>query len=143
MPKLTLIICGIERRIIFRNLTSNNYFIYFFKFNFREGKGGRNRGKKTSVCSCLSLAPYRGQGPTTQACALDWESNQLPFGLQASTQSTEPHQPGWYTKLLRWQYPTVWMQYYPYQNPIWPSGRNWWADLKIHRTQNNQNNLER
>ena len=24
----------------------------------------------------------------------DWESNQRPFGSQASTQSTEPHQPG-------------------------------------------------
>ena len=24
----------------------------------------------------------------------DWESNQRPFGLQAGTQSTEPHQPG-------------------------------------------------
>ena len=24
----------------------------------------------------------------------DWESNQSPFGLQAGTQSTEPHQPG-------------------------------------------------
>ena len=27
----------------------------------------------------------------------DWDSNQQPFGLQAGTQSTEPHQPGlWY-----------------------------------------------
>ena len=24
----------------------------------------------------------------------DWESNQQPFGLQSSAQSTEPHQPG-------------------------------------------------
>ena len=24
----------------------------------------------------------------------DWESNQQPFGLEASTQSTKPHQPG-------------------------------------------------
>ena len=24
----------------------------------------------------------------------EWESNQQPFGSQASTQSTEPHQPG-------------------------------------------------
>ena len=32
---------------------------------------------------------------------LDWESNQQPFGSQASTQSTEPHQPGQiYLKLL-------------------------------------------
>ena len=33
------------------------------------------------------LAHNPGMGP-------DWESNQWPFGLQASTQPTEPHQPG-------------------------------------------------
>ena len=38
--------------------------------------------------------PTPGTWPATQACALDWESNQEPFGLQASTQPTEPHQPG-------------------------------------------------
>ena len=37
---------------------------------------------------------------TTQACALDWESNQEPFGLQAGTQSTDPHQPGTYAFFL-------------------------------------------
>ena len=43
----------------------------------------------------LSLMwPLLGTWPTTQACALDWESNQRPFSLQAGTQSTEPHQPG-------------------------------------------------
>ena len=31
---------------------------------------------------------------------LDWESNWGPFGSQASTQSTEPHQPGWATLFL-------------------------------------------
>ena len=30
---------------------------------------------------------------TPGICALDWESNQQPFGSQASTQSPEPHQP--------------------------------------------------
>ena len=32
----------------------------------------------------------------------DWESNQWPFGLQASAQSTEPHQPGLYSIVLYW-----------------------------------------
>ena len=36
--------------------------------------------------------PPLGTWPATQAC--DWESNQQPFGSQASVQSTEPHQPG-------------------------------------------------
>ena len=30
----------------------------------------------------------------------DWESNQRPFGSQASTQSTEPHQPGYNTYIF-------------------------------------------
>ena len=29
-------------------------FIYFW----REGKGGRKRGRETSMCGCLSCAPY-------------------------------------------------------------------------------------
>ena len=30
----------------------------------------------------------------------DWESNQEPFGSQASTQSTEPYQPGFTVNIL-------------------------------------------
>ena len=33
-------------------------FIYF-----REEKGGRKRGRETSMCGCLSDGPYRGSGP--------------------------------------------------------------------------------
>ena len=36
----------------------------------------------------------------------DWKSNQQPFGLQAATQSTEPHQPGTTGNILR-ETPTV------------------------------------
>ena len=45
------------------------------------------------MCGCLSSAPYRGLARNPGMCP-DWESNQQPFGLQVSTQSTEPHQPG-------------------------------------------------
>ena len=38
--------------------------------------------------------PQPGTQPTTQACALDWKSNQGPFDFQAGTQCTESHQPG-------------------------------------------------
>ena len=38
--------------------------------------------------------PLLGTWPETQACALDWELNLRPFGLQAGAQATEPHQPG-------------------------------------------------
>ena len=38
-------------------------FLRFYLFISREGKGGRNRGGETLVCSCLSHAPYWGPGP--------------------------------------------------------------------------------
>ena len=38
--------------------------------------------------------PLLGTWPAIQACALGWGLNWWPFGLQASTQSTEPHHPG-------------------------------------------------
>ena len=41
------------------------------------------------MCGCLL-----GTSLATQACALDWESNRQPFGLQAHAQSTELRQQG-------------------------------------------------
>ena len=47
------------------------------------------------MCGCLSHAPYRGPGPQPNpGMCPDWELNHQPFGSQAGTQSTEPHQPG-------------------------------------------------
>ena len=57
----------------------------------REGE----RGRETDINVWLPLAcPLLGTWPATQACALDWKSNQQLFGLQASSQSTEPHSQG-------------------------------------------------
>ena len=42
----------------------------FYLFIFREGKGGRKRGRETSMRGCLSHTPLLGTWPTTQACAL-------------------------------------------------------------------------
>ena len=71
-------------------------FIYLFQ---KEERGGRKRGRETSMCGCLSCTPY--QRPDL-ACnpnmCPDWELNQPPFGLQAGAQSTEPHQPGLSTR---------------------------------------------
>ena len=61
---------------------------------FREGKGGRKRGRETSVCCCLSWTPHQEAGPHNPGMCPDWEPNQWSFGLQSSAQSTEPHQPG-------------------------------------------------
>ena len=69
------------------------YFIHLFQ---REWRGGRKRGRKSSVCWCLLCAP------TSPACNLgmcpDWESNWRPFGHRCGT---EPHQPGLKFRLLR------------------------------------------
>ena len=71
-----------------------SFFLRFYLFIFREGKGERNRGRETLICRCLSGAPYLlGIWPTTQACALTG-NHWRPFGSKAGAQSTEPHQPG-------------------------------------------------
>ena len=43
----------------------------------------------TSIASRISPAGDLARNP---GMCPDWESNLRPFGLQASTQSTEPHQ---------------------------------------------------
>ena len=73
------------------------FCIYLF-FREREGNGGRRRGEKDlnvwEIHGCLWLPPHLGTWPHNPGTCPDWESNQQPFGLQARTQSTEPHQPG-------------------------------------------------
>ena len=44
------------------------------------------------MCGCLSHTPTVDLACNTVMCP-DWESNQRPFGLQASSHQ-EPHQPG-------------------------------------------------
>ena len=56
--------------------------------------GGERKGEKHQ-CMLHLVLPYWGPGLyVTQACALDWESNRQPFVSQTCTQSTELHQPG-------------------------------------------------
>ena len=48
-------------------------FIYFQ----REGKGGRKRGRETSMCGCLSHAPHWGSG---------WQPGHVPWlGIEPAT----------------------------------------------------------
>ena len=63
----------------------------------REGKG---EGKKHQ-CMVASYVSPTGDLVYNPGMCPDWESNQLPFGLQASAQSTEPHQPGLTTPLYQ------------------------------------------
>ena len=75
----------------------NIYFIYLFLG--RGSKGEKHRCARETPISCLShtsngdLAHNLGMSP-------DWESNWPPFGSQAGTQPSEPHQPGLILVLL-------------------------------------------
>ena len=63
----------------------------------REGK----RGRETSMCGCLSCAPYRGPGPQPRHVpCLGIEP--AAFQLQASSQPTEPQRPGQNPGLFVW-----------------------------------------
>ena len=68
-------------------------FLKDFIYLFLERGEGKERGKETSMCGCLSHAPYWDMAYNPGMCP-DWEYNLPPFGSQAGTQSTEPHQPG-------------------------------------------------
>ena len=65
-------------------------FIYLF---LERGEGSENE-RERNINVCLPLAhPLLGTWCNPGVCP-DWESNWRPFGLQAGTQSAEPHQPG-------------------------------------------------
>ena len=73
-------------------------FLFFkdFKIYFpREGKEGRKTRKgEKHQCVVASRVPLTGDLAPNPGTCPDWELNWQPFGSQASTQSTEPHQPG-------------------------------------------------
>ena len=60
---------------------------------FLERGGGREKEREGNINMWLPLctAPTRDLACNTGMCP-DWELNQRPFGSQAGTQYTEPHQ---------------------------------------------------
>ena len=61
---------------------------------FRErGREGERDGEKHQ-CVVAFRAPPTGDLAHNPGMCPNWESNKRPFGSQAGTQSTEPHQPG-------------------------------------------------
>ena len=52
------------------------------------------RGGEKHQCMAASWVLPTGDPAHNPGMCPDWESNQRPFGLQAGTQSTEPHQSG-------------------------------------------------
>ena len=69
------------------------FFLRFYLFIFRQrGSGIERQEEKHQLCGC-TRAPSNGDLAHIPGMCPDGESNQRPFGSQASTQSTEPHQP--------------------------------------------------
>ena len=68
-------------------------FIYLIIFR-EKGKEGEREKHRCVIASC---APPTGDLAHSPGVYPDWESNWRPFGSQAGTQSTEPHQPGGHT----------------------------------------------
>ena len=59
----------------------------FYLFIFREGKGGRKKGREISMCVCLSHGPHWGTGPQPRHVP--------PLGIEAArAQSTGLRHPG-------------------------------------------------
>ena len=72
----------------------NEFFKRFNLFIFRQvGREGEREGEKHQCVVVSYMPPTRDLAYNPGMCP-DWESNLQPSGLQASTQSTEPHQPG-------------------------------------------------
>ena len=56
-------------------------------------RDGEREGEKYQ-CVVASRMPPTGDLAGNPGMCPEWELNQRPFGSQADTQSTEPHQPG-------------------------------------------------
>ena len=69
-----------------------NIFSRFYLFLERVREGERE-GEKHQYVVASHIAPAGDLARNPGMCP-DWESNERPFGSQASAQSTEPHQPG-------------------------------------------------
>ena len=70
------------------------FFLRFYLFIFgQRGREGEREGEKHQYVVAYFVPPTGDLARNPGMCP-DWESNQRPFGLQAGTQSTEPHQQG-------------------------------------------------
>ena len=87
----------VQKKITIRNIS----FVFKDLINLflerREGREKEREGEReggTHQCVVVSGAPPAGDLVLNLDLSPDWESNQRPSDSQASSQSTEPHQPG-------------------------------------------------
>ena len=66
---------------------------------------GERREKEVEKHQCVvaSHVPPTGDLASNPGMCPDWESNLRPFGSQSGVQSTEPHQPGQCSRVLKVQ----------------------------------------
>ena len=85
-----LCMCFLEK-CLFRSFAHLKKIFY----SFLDKGDGWEKERETTVCGCLSHAPATSTGDLVHNPGMcpDRELNQQPFGSQAGTQSTEPHQP--------------------------------------------------
>ena len=69
------------------------FYLFIYLFLGKGERVGKREGGKHQ-CVVASCMPPTGDPACNPGMCPDWESNRQPFGSQASTQSTEPHQPG-------------------------------------------------
>ena len=72
----------------------DDFFLRFYLFIFRERGREEDREGEKRQCVVAFHMPPTGDLACNPSMCPDSKWNQQPFGSQASTQSTEPHQPG-------------------------------------------------
>ena len=70
------------------------FFFLRFYYLFLERREGKEKEWERNINVWLLLTPTGDLARKPGMCP-DWKLNQKPFDLQADTQSTEPHQPGY------------------------------------------------
>ena len=100
---LILSITSCDEIYIFLMLYFNSFITFFlfqkffifkdFIYLFLEREEGEREGEKHQCVVASRMTPHLGLACNPGMCP-NRELNQQPFGLQAGTQSTEPHQLG-------------------------------------------------
>ena len=78
------------------------FFKRFYLFIFRERGREREREVEKYQCVVATCTPPAWDLAWNPGVCPDWELNQWPFGSQAGTQSTGPHQPWIFSSFWTW-----------------------------------------